>query len=824
MPGLKRTDSSSSLVSSSIDHPGHEPESPDEGKSHAERPKLGVRQEKTALLNPASQRKLADRSAKSGEAESKDRGRKSKQPSISTQPPAPPRNASLKPGTADRSERTQPLPSDMTKTGSRSLRRQGRNDAPDTSSKKTGRSGPAVANFRKKVLTKDNAVAAMGEIKLIYTTDSTRSFSKMGRAVLGNTKWICAEKTSPEENNKYFDKVWELYQSTEDDAEVIARMQKRIEEIKKLERPAHQFTAATSMVNLMLFRLTPNQRHQLRQDFPGLYFSATVTDDINWLFFDTIVRATISDDTEQKKLMLKLYKTPRDKHIKKRDKIKDEFAKARYKIREKHIREYREIGDNRLNARDKIRDKLHGKMSTAQRAELKKICKARYDELTNSKLPAIHVLIRDENQEAMMAYMNKVLRYAPPEERARLLMARCDSSKGKETGDAAFFALAHSGNVNMMEAYLKRILYTKRLTVSQKSEVLKAFRREDGVTPFHLMMCAGDWPRVDRFVRTIYKWKHAQDDYLCVSDDAERETVYVTPTRPFYKCTIADVVEDLLRAPVDDHTRPGGVRNAYTSAMELGKEECATKFKKVMLHERMRDLFYSADLWNMTILLTSDPKKNTREQDEAARVKATEEAALHDVLELLDCEGKDPKQRDYELRGFKLVEEAPPGEIQKRMEAHPEIMRLTPEERSKLAFKLYATEKYLNVNEKNRIALKDNEKKDAKRSSAPSSPKSKNSSSLPTTGLSPADRSSLVPIDTRNSKGLYQLNGLSRSFHTMPELNLPEELKSPRPSPGAAPKAPPPSPASPSSPYQKKKQPKSGDKDRLIDTSESEGG
>ena len=628
---------------------------------------------------------------------------------------------------------------------------------------------------------------------------------------------------------EYFEKVWELYQSTEDDAEVIARMQKRIKEIQALERPAHQLAAITSMVNLMLFRLTPNQRHQLRQDFTGLYFSATVTDDINWLFFDTIVRATKIDDAEQKKLMLELYKTPRDTHIRRRDRNKDEFTNAGYKAREKRIREYREIGDNRLNARDKIRDKLHGKMSTEQRAELKKICKARYDELTNSKLPVLHVLIREENQEAMVAYMNRVIVYAPPAERARLLMARCDTSKGEETGEAAFFTLAHSGNVSMMEAYLKKILYTKRLTVSQKSEVLKAFRPEDGLTPFHLMMCAGDWPRVARFVGTIYRWKHAQDDYLCVSDDAERATVYYTQTRTYPKSTISDVLDDLLEAPVDDHTRPAGKRNAYTSAMELGKKECARKFKKAMLHRTMKDLFYSADLLEMTTLLACDPKKKTWEQWLAANAKATEELPLSDVLDLLDAEGKDPKHRDRQFWVMKLIEEAPPGEIQKRMEEHPEIMAIPLEERTKLAHKLYALEKYRNVNEHNSVALEANEekieKKEAKRAAASSSPKSKNSPSSPAFRVSTADSSIRLPEDIQDPKpGLITFNGLTRSYHSMPELNLPESLKSPSPSPVAAPKAVDQSPASPSSPYQPKKKRKSDEEERLIETSESEGG
>lgn len=173
MDAPARSDSSSSLVASSIGNPDHESDTSSEGKGHAKPPKVRERQESTALLNSAFQGKLPDRTAKPGGTDSKDRDRTSKQSSTSPPPPVPPRDASLKPGTADRSKRTQPLPSDISKTGSRSLQRQGRNDAPDTASKKTGRSGPVVPDFRKKVLTKDNAVAAIGEIKQIYTTDST---------------------------------------------------------------------------------------------------------------------------------------------------------------------------------------------------------------------------------------------------------------------------------------------------------------------------------------------------------------------------------------------------------------------------------------------------------------------------------------------------------------------------------------------------------------------------------------------------------------------------------------------------------------------------
>jgi hypothetical protein len=301
----------------------------------------------------------------------------------------------------------------------------------------------------------------------------------------------------------------------------------------------------------MMWTLTPNQRDTLRQAFPLLYGDHTVADDINWLYFDTVVRLYSKSDLSQQKWMRSLTAASRE---------------------------------TRIEARDKFMGIIHSRLSPAQRTELKNICKKRHDELLSSREPLLHTAIRTNNENAARAYVTNVLEFAPPEQRERLLLARSDTADGKETGEPAFFRLLHSGSQSMIMGSMAIILRSTQLTLEQKWNILDARRQKDNVSAFTMLMGMGDWPRIYTFVNMLTSWNF--EDFHDLKNPIAPMTIDIPGV-----VLATDVRTYLFKVMLMEGWRRneweyGARTTAYAQAMENGHKKCARKLFKLLLSIR----------------------------------------------------------------------------------------------------------------------------------------------------------------------------------------------------------------------------------------------
>lgn len=527
--------------------------------------------------------------------------------------------------------------------------------------------------MREMALVKDTSLDAMKKIGGLYMHEKNQELPNREEIILGKIKPIASHVMTSDENSKYLAKVFELYKANADDT-AVERMYKQFANVEKFVREDQIFEAGHAMAEFMFSKLTPNQRNQLRQEFPLLYWKTTIADDINWLFFDTIICTSTKDDNKQKEIMLEICNVPKKKLYDKRDWVEDEPEKL-HKLDEK-------IRTKRQEKSDKITGKIYRNMSMAEKDNLRKICKARYDAVIASRLPTLHLLIKQQDEDAMRLYIANVLAYAPPEQRVRLLLARPDTAKGKETGDASFFTLAYSGNEKMLATYMVIILGTKALTPAQKYEVLRAVRLDDGISAFHMMMCKGDWPRVACFTNQIHSYTQSRKDYFDAYTNPGRGKIQYTVRRPAHFMTMNDMLSALLEAPVDDNQRFLRRRSAYTSAMEMKKTKCAQKFKKLIKHREKFFLVRDMARINMVGKQKVLKERLTFEEEEAARQKEDETFKLDQVRVFLEIEGRPPKLVKAEIAGREFSRQKTLEEIAERLKKYPELGLVTHEEQA----------------------------------------------------------------------------------------------------------------------------------------------
>lgn len=741
-------------------------------------PKLGKREESLPLLiRPDQDRKHSTsaepRQSKRKSSDQQGQGRPSSQPMtiVDTPPLLPPRNSSLPVKDAN----AQPSNAPVVATSKPTLQ-QKKHDGPTVTGNTHTKSWNAMhAWLRKTALAKDTSMVAMKHIKHLYTADCYKDVPDKEQIIFGKTTPILYLETSGKANGDYFWRLFDLYKLNET-KEVVERMERIVKTVVSHEHEGHKFVAGVQLVELMTWRLTPKQRNLLRRDFPLLYWNTTINDDINWLFFDTIISSVAETHIEQKKIMQTIIDAPVDK---------------------------------RLQVRDKIMDKAHSKMSVEQRNELKRICKARYDEVINSRLTTLHVLIRQQNQEAMMEYVNNVLHHAPPAQRVRLLQARGDTVKGTATGDAAFFRLAHSGNVEMMGAFMKRILMTSCLGIEEKWLVLTSFQ-PDRTSALRAMMLAGDWPRVERFLAEIYRFQAGRQDCLDTYRYADEGTISIVPHLAPVSYTMVDMLSALLLADVPDHTRSANRRNVYTDAIEHGKKECARKFKKVIQHKDNFRYFFWQHKTRITKHQIADHSQPTIAQGAADRARCIEEGVLFKVREALKTEALPPKHRDEELEMEAYAQTVREEKLKKRLEEYPDSAKDDGLE-AHLTHKMNtARNNYPIINERT-VELNAKRKIPRKLSAlfTPNSTQDPVTSSPPTSPKSPR---------SKNLYKTYQIRRVTQSVPTMPSVS---HVGTPIPSPALS--SPPEKRGSmkprksPTSPYKGEEQP-------LIDASENEGG
>ena len=654
--------------------------------------------------------------------------------SVSTSLSAPPRGSSLPRNTVNRRNDQPPLAPDGVKQTGPTLR-PNQHIGPTTPCARRSQAS-LHAMMREGAQAKDTSLHAIHKIKALYTLDKYEDMPDKEEIIFGKIKPIASYVMTPDENSDYFEKVFELYKVDADDT-AVERMYKQFAIVEKFVRKDQIFEAGHLMAEFMFSKLTPNQRNQLRQEFPLLYWKTTLADDINWLFFDTIICSSTKDDNKQKEIMLKICDVPKRKWYFKRDRIEDEPEKL-HKLDEK-------IRTQRQKTSDKITGKIYRDMSVDEKDNLRKICKARYDAVTTSRLPTFHLLIQQQDEKAMKLYIWNVLKYVPPEQRVRLLLARPDTAKGKETGDASFFTLAYSGNEQMLATYVAEILHTDGLTPAQKYEVLRAVRLDDGISAFHMMMCKGDWPRVASFTNQIHSYTYSRKDYFDAYTNRGRADIQYTVRKIGKFMNMNSMLSALLEAPVDDHQRFLYRRSAYTSAMEMGKTKCATKFKKLVKHDEKFFLVRDTARLNMAKMQPVMKKKLTFEEREAAHKKELETFKVDQVRVFLEVEARPPMLVKEEIAAYKNAQKKLGEKIADDLEKHPELGLLTPGQLSTLNEINIGSLQYANANMRLRHRADKETKREKEKAEAEAEKARKKSSWLPFPKWAPRPASSKAP-------------------------------------------------------------------------------
>jgi hypothetical protein len=121
---------------------------------------------------------------------------------------------------------------------------------------------------------------AMKKIKALYTLRKFEEIPNKEEIIFGKIKPIASYVMTSDENSEYLAKVFELYKVDADDT-AVERMYKQFAIVEKFVRKDQIFEAGHLMAEFMFSKLTPNQRNQLRQEFPLLYWKTTLADDIN---------------------------------------------------------------------------------------------------------------------------------------------------------------------------------------------------------------------------------------------------------------------------------------------------------------------------------------------------------------------------------------------------------------------------------------------------------------------------------------------------------------------------------------------------------------
>ena len=373
--------------------------------------------------------------------------------------------------------------------------------------------------------------------------------------LMGNTRHIYASTTPTTAQADYFDAVERLYRMNKAGPHG-AQIDRRLGELAKTASGEEQTKLRNKVLRDMVWTLTPNQRDSLRLEFPLLYGDHTVADDINWLFFDTVMRLYSKDEREQAEMLEPVLAASRE---------------------------------TRLDARDKLMGSIHSRLSAAQRNELKTICRKRHDALLSSREPLLHTAIRTNNIKAVRAYVTNILCYAPPAEMTRLLLARQDTAQGKETGDAAFFSLLQSASPKFIRHFMATILNFPELTIDQKFQILDARRLHDNVSAFTMLMGSGNWPRVEEFVNVLSSWNF--DDFHDMENTYAPGRFEMPGVVKIFEGATYKFRVSLLKGWRRERWMRGEFTTAYAQAIMTGHKKCARKlFKKILAIEEYLEL------------------------------------------------------------------------------------------------------------------------------------------------------------------------------------------------------------------------------------------
>jgi hypothetical protein len=411
------------------------------------------------------------------------------------------------------------------------------------------------------------------KIKQFFAEPSPYDTNTKADLLLGKTERIASAAMGAEDQAAYFNHAIRLY-LRDDNAPYSAIVKRKIHELEQL--PADEKIAfRNDLLKHLTWKMTPNQRQILRRHHRGIYGAATLGDDINCLYFDTVVRLyTKGDESFQKRLLKDVIAAPEE---------------------------------TRLEKRQKIMDIAHSHLTADQRTELKRICKARYDQVINSRSTALQVAIRENKWERVIEYTIGVLRYAPANQRLKLLEARADTDMGANQGESAFSNILVNAPLFYVQAFMQHILYTTQLTLLEKFLILRAERRSDHMPAFQLLAGLGYTERVRLFMETIEFWERPTE-----FDRKSTETfTFFNPIKKhkFSKGGPYTAKVRLIYAGMSDDTRVSGEVGAYTRALENGHEKC----RKMMKHYTKRHMRILDDA--RFVLKMHEPVKSAKDNE-----------------------------------------------------------------------------------------------------------------------------------------------------------------------------------------------------------------
>jgi hypothetical protein len=369
------------------------------------------------------------------------------------------------------------------------------------------------------------------------------------KALKGYVNPIRSENTSEQEQQRYYREVSQLYILNYGEAGAT-RLAEKENQFDQFDTREEKENFRNEVLENLIWKLTPNQRHGLREEFKGLYGNSVLRDDTNWMFFDTIIRSYEMDEAAQRELM------------------KEVFSASR---------------ETRLHKRDALRDRIHKHLTPTQRNNLKRVCKERHDRILYSRLPLFQVIIREKSIEAMKDYLDAVYLLTSSKHHFKYLSGRCISNERNQEkhGNAAFFNMVQWGTVEMMTTFLSYVLHSETISFENRFYLLSSYRLDDQISAFHMIMAAGDFRRARAFVHTITAYFDGQEDYF----DAHLKTI---PERKWRLAghprpsTNNDLCAQLLLAHAPAPERSLGRINAYTRAVDHGYEKCAKRFSDLI--------------------------------------------------------------------------------------------------------------------------------------------------------------------------------------------------------------------------------------------------
>lgn len=429
------------------------------------------------------------------------------------------------------------------------------------------------------------------EIKVYFSANFSYNDDDLTKILLGKVPAITSANVSEKRQVDYFDDAVRIYMENSN-APYGTILKQKILDLKQLpENKKLDFRNA--ILKDLIWKMTPDQREFLRNNYSGIYGDATLADDINWLYFDTVV---------------KMYAQTKNSSVS--GLLKDVIAAPE---------------KTRLAQREKALDIAHSYLTKDQRAELKKICKARHDEVVNSRNTALQVAIRENKWEKVFEYVEGVLKYAPPDQRIKLLEARADTDKGESQGESAFSRILINAPLDYVEKFMNSILYTPQLTLLQKFEFLRAYRCDDGMPAFLLLAGLGYTDRVIRYIETLENWERendfdTKDKEQFISFDPIKKDLAMEGGRFNAKWW-------LIQANMMDRRRLTGVVNSYTRAIDNGHKECAAAIKDCAKTKMQTNGVARFNLKHYHRKKTAKDRAENRENRALAKKEYTERAA-----------------------------------------------------------------------------------------------------------------------------------------------------------------------------------------------------